>query len=232
MTYKGLAALPPFVIEGVPSSAEILDRIISSVFVADRRGRLTYANAALRERSGLVDSEIDEETDDGQPLPRSLAAFRDAYRRAKAAGAPQRFDHVRVTRRDGEERLYAGWMVPLVEAGKHTGMLCTAEDVTELRATEEELRRSRAVLRAVEQSAMAIAVRDRDGRVIEQNAAFAEIGTSCEDDVQKQLRPQFEQLMTGEIDEIDGEVRCPAGRWYRVRASRVVSDRGEPPFSV
>lgn len=359
MTYMGLAASPPFGIKGVPSSAEILDHIISSVFVADPKGRLIYANAALRERSGLVDSEIGEETDDGQPLPRSLTAFRHAYRRAKAAGAPHRFDDVRVTRLDGQERLYAGWMIPLVADGKHTGMLCTAEDVTELRereeelhqfedrlgtlvnvvpglvwvtdpetarvraisqraedilgypvaewlepgfffehvhpddrermaafvrtlaadgaskeveyrmiaadgrvrrlhghasvfreagktwmhgatfdvtearVAEEELRRTTEMLRAIfEQSAIGIIVRDADGNLIEKNAAFDDTCDECSEDVQRRLRPQLERLMKGEIGEIDCEMRCLAGRWYRVRASRVIVDRGEPAVSV
>jgi len=356
MTYMDLTALPPLAINGLPSLiyGRILDEILSSVFVADANGRLTYANATLRDRSGFLDSEIGEETYDGQPLPRILAPFREAYREAVAARAPRRFKNVKVTRRDGHERLYAGWMIPI--AG---GMMCTAEDVTELHeaenelhdfeqrlrtlidavpgivwvadaetgsircisrqteailgypieewfepnffldhvhpddrermtaavhalattgkgeeleyrmiaadgrvvwlrsnagtfreggrtwmhgasfnvtsahVAEEELQRSTALLRAIfEQSAMGIVVRDRDGNIIKQNGAFAQMCTGCGNDLHEHLRPEFERLMNGEIDEIDREVRCPAGRWYRLRASRMRADPAEPPVTV
>lgn len=144
----------------------VLDGIISCVFVANPAGRVIYVNAALRDRSGIVDSEIGEETDDGQPLSPSLAAFRPVYEEARRAGGPRRFRGVTVTRANGQERVHDGWMIPLFEGGELTGVMCTSEDVTELHAAEAELRDFEQRLRTLIDSVPGIVwVADDGGRV-------------------------------------------------------------------
>ena len=59
----------------------ILENIVNGVYVTDAMGRLRYANAAMRERSGILPYEIGDDSTTS-PLPRSLAPFRSIYRDA------------------------------------------------------------------------------------------------------------------------------------------------------
>jgi len=80
-------------------------------------------------------------------------------------------------RRDGQKRLLAWWCRALRDSsGKVTGALSTARDITESRKAEEDLAVSEANLFSLIASTDDIVVsRDREGRVVAFNEAFASI---------------------------------------------------------
>ena len=128
----------------------VLATISSGVFVADARDRVFYANAALRERFGILENEVGEESIDGHPLLPKLAPFRAAYRQAKETGSAIEFVDLVVTRLDGVERHHSGWMIPLNgDDGAFDGAICTTDDTTDRRLAEEELRTNRDMLNEI-----------------------------------------------------------------------------------
>ncbi len=123
----------------------ILENIVNGVFVTDAVGRLSYANASMRELSGILPYELNDDSTSG-PLPASLAAFRAAYREARKALQAVPFDDISLKRNHGDERTHSGWMIPLMRNGEFDGMICITEDVTERKLVQEELRANRDML--------------------------------------------------------------------------------------
>jgi PAS domain S-box-containing protein len=107
------------------------------VFAADARGGVLFANPALRQRSG-VDCDVPLASLLPAALTRELdAAVSDVLRGLE----PRRVEWGELDA-SGARAWYVCTVSPLVVEGKAAGYLCISQDVTELKRTEERLRRS------------------------------------------------------------------------------------------
>ncbi|MBN1322568.1 MAG: PAS domain S-box protein [Methanotrichaceae archaeon] len=126
---------------------EILDAMITGIWVADAGDQILYANCEMERIAGISREQII-----GSRIPdcfqKTMSQFEPLYLKAKETKKPVLYDAILVVTPSGRESLQSGWLIPLTEEGKLRGIICTVEDVTEQKRREEDLRRQERYLEA------------------------------------------------------------------------------------
>ena len=112
----------------------VVDSVSDLIFIKDRTGRFVLANRALDEACGqlvgLRVAEVDHLTEDYDTLDKEVIAD----------GRPHSIEEIIPVA--GEPRLFQTVKVPWVKQDEIVGVIGVSRDITELKATEEALRRS------------------------------------------------------------------------------------------
>ncbi len=156
----------------------VLDNLPHNVFVKDLDGRYVMANRAMAEFHNLALEELPGRRvqDLPGPLPEQIAMLAETDRQVLAADRLLDWPDVPITNALGQERVHNLHKVTLHDSqGRVQGILCVAEDVTELKRAEEELRASQRLLRLVTDAVPHnIYVKDLEGRFLLVNRAMAD----------------------------------------------------------
>jgi PAS domain S-box-containing protein len=154
----------------------ILEAVQEGIWVTGRDHVIQYSNRAMAAFSGKAKSDLV-----GISIHEDLGGhawrdFRAVYDRACRTLAPIAYEIPLVLASTGEERIFTGWLTPLVEEGAFNGMICTASDVTEQRRAAVALRRSEERFdRFMQFLPAAVFIKDRSGRLIYANEEFARV---------------------------------------------------------
>jgi PAS domain S-box-containing protein len=129
----------------------LVDRIPDGLWVTDPSHRIIYANPAMVAMSGIgLDAIIGRHVLEDFP-EETLKHFRACYLKAIESRQPCQYDCPVVTP-GGRVTWQGGWLVPLLEDGELTGVMCTVQDQTELKQTEVQLREGEARYRGLFES--------------------------------------------------------------------------------
>ena len=167
---------------------QVLEHVTNAVFALDLAGRFTLVNHAGAEITGYA---IDELI--GKPftllfdpgtLPEAMLQFQRA-----ATGETVSNYVVEIARKDSARRLVNLNGSPLYENGRITGVVGMAEDITERRQAEQNLRASEERFRATfEEAAVGMGLSDLQGRLLRVNRRFCDIlGYTREELLQKTI---------------------------------------------
>lgn len=156
----------------------VLDNLPLGVFWKDRESSFLGMNAVGMRAAGFAGpDDVVGKTDFDLPgvTHEQAEFFRAKDREVVESGQPQHDILEPITRADGSTRWLNTHKIPLLDAdGDVVGVLGTAEDVTERRRTESELRQSRAMLRTVlDNIPQGVFWKDRDSVYVGVNAVAA-----------------------------------------------------------
>ncbi|MFI5271726.1 MAG: PAS domain S-box protein, partial [Ktedonobacterales bacterium] len=200
-------ASTPVVIEAAPEqhSAEesrarlldflraITDNVGEGTYALDREGHVTFMNPAAERMLGWSAVElrgkgmhevIHFQHADGTPFPSEQCPLLQVIR----TGRPERVEDDCFTRKDGSLFPVAYVSSPIVTGGAIVGAVLAFHDITAHKQLDEALRRSEReaasrasqLLAIFESIADAVLVYDREGRILQTNAADAEIFAALE----------------------------------------------------
>ena len=225
----------------VRSQAELIrtvnDNTSELIFMKDRTGRLTYANAATRRALGMSEWASGTADSDFFKVPAEYAAVTDNDRRVMETGQAIEVEEA-FTGADGQRRIYAAMKSPIRnEAGEIVGVIGVSRDITERKRHEEALRRStgererqRKFLESlIRASPVAIAVAEgKDLRFTILNPAFRAIDSgNVTPEVGRTYEECFPQASAlGAADALREVIRT--GVPWKVRAYKLpIGDRAE-----
>ncbi|MEW6613490.1 MAG: PAS domain S-box protein [Pseudomonadota bacterium] len=179
---------------------KVLESATNAIFALDLGGYFTLLNRRASEISGYAADELI-----GQPFaklfsPETLGAVQEQINRTTGRGEEIRNYEVELTRKDGSKRMISFSVVPLAEDGRVIGSVGTAEDITERKQAEEEVRRLNAEL---EQR-----VEERTAELTAVNRELEAFSYSVSHDLRAPLRAidGFSQaLLEDYADRLDGE---------------------------
>ncbi|MDO8357842.1 MAG: PAS domain S-box protein [Nitrospirota bacterium] len=159
----------------------IMDATVDIIFVKDLQGRYLHMNPAGARAVGMSVEEVVGKDDDAI-WPADLAACcQEADRKILASGAAQTMEES--TTVDGQRVTYLTTKAPYRDAaGRMIGIIGVAHDISQMKRSEEELRRSHAFLRQViDIDPNFVFAKDRAGRFTLVNKAVADAyGTTVE----------------------------------------------------
>jgi PAS domain S-box-containing protein len=207
---------------------EILDRSTAVIYVKDTAGRYLLINSHYERLFGVSNDQIVGKTDYDVFPAEIVGPLRANDERVMATGESLHFEEV--VPQDGGYHTYVSVKFPLRdERGAIYAVCGISTDITERRAMEEELRRSRATLSAViESSTDAIFSVDREYRLVACNTVLARlfqslfgvpprIGANLRDDLPGELADHWyalldralagERLTVEELMPVEGAVR-------------------------
>ncbi len=159
----------------------IMHTTMDIIFVKDLQGHYLHMNPAGARAVGLSPQEVVGKDDDAI-WPADLAACcKEADRRILSTGSAQTMEES--TLADGKRITYLTTKAPYRDAaGNMIGIIGVAHDISQIKQSEEDLRRSHAFIRQIiDTDPNFIFAKDREGRFTLVNKAVAEAyGTSVE----------------------------------------------------
>lgn len=117
----------------------ILEALMEGVWATNKEDAINYANQGFAKITGISVQKLR-----GMPIQNAFSSnatnyFLPYYIKAKQKLQPVFYDGVPVTTSDGRPTYQSGWLIPLIWNGQFEGMICTAEDITRRKQTEEAL---------------------------------------------------------------------------------------------
>ncbi len=159
----------------------IMNTTMDIIFVKDLQGHYLHMNPAGARVVGLPPQDVVGKDDDAI-WPADLAAScKEADRKILATGSAQTMEES--TLANGKRITYLTTKAPYLDAtGKMIGIIGVAHDISQIKQSEEDLRRSHAFIRQIiDTDPNFIFAKDREGRFTLVNKAVAEAyGTSVE----------------------------------------------------
>ncbi|MDQ2681237.1 MAG: EAL domain-containing protein [Candidatus Eremiobacteraeota bacterium] len=117
----------------------ILETITDAVFALDSRGRFTMANQRLSEMTGYPHRELIGAAFSTLFVGESLAEAERCLKRAVVDGVREERFEARIVRHDGNEAAISCSLAPLLEDASITGIVGTAEDITQRKVAERRI---------------------------------------------------------------------------------------------
>ncbi|MBN2738595.1 MAG: PAS domain S-box protein [Spirochaetales bacterium] len=120
--------------------ANILDSVVNGVLVTDKEDRIIYSNKSMINIIGIsaknflgnrIFSDFSEEI---------LHTFKAQYMESKKTLSFINYEEISVKTSDQRDISLSGWLLPRIDNGLYSGMIFTAEDVTEHKKIVEKLR--------------------------------------------------------------------------------------------
>jgi len=189
---------------------KILETVNDGIWVTSPQDVITYANKGMTEIADIPKSKIiglhvlrdfPEET---------LKNFRPFYQQARKTLQPLQYEALVMTP-SNRETWQAGWLIPLELKGRFNGMLCTIQDVTIQKKTQDQYR----TILATTQDGFSIL--DMQGRILDVNDAFCAMSGYSRDEL---LR-----MRIGDIDAVE------TSREVKDRISKI-KERGHALFET
>ena len=145
----------------------ILGKLDQMIYVFDARDIVTFVNGtACSARNMTPGALIGRSIYD---FPWLAPEYIAAYEQAKSTKHPVQFGELAVPTREGERRLYDGWMIPLVNPDGTDGVISSFSDVTARAAAEAT---QKLLTTAIEHSVEAVVITDPNGVIEYVNPAF------------------------------------------------------------
>jgi PAS domain S-box-containing protein len=120
----------------------VLDGFINGVWVTDKDDDINYTNKGMEKIAGIsIENIIGANVLRDFP-ERTLKYFGPLYLEAKNSLKPLYYEEIPVTTPAGRESYQSGWLIPRIKDEIYEGMICTIDDVTERRRTEQKLKES------------------------------------------------------------------------------------------
>ena len=171
----------------------------NGVLVSNEQDEIFWVNRAAQKITGLSRAlllGVNLATGSAPPALQVLAPF---YQAARSSGQPAQLDDLSAPGPGREMISFSGWLVPQVKEGRFTRMICTLQDITPRKRTEQRLRESEAKWRSLTEHSMDhIYLLDLAGKVLFVNSALGGvprhevIGASFLDHLGYESRPQIE----------------------------------------
>jgi len=120
----------------------ILENINDGIVVTDKNDVIVYTNRKMSEISGLKKEQIIGVRILEDFSHETLKDFSPHYLKAKNSCRQISYDAIFVITPSGRETYQSGCLVPLIKDGKFDGMVCTIQDVTSYKETEEKLKKT------------------------------------------------------------------------------------------
>src|SRR5882757_3912590 len=170
--------------------AAVLDNSQDLIWAIDADNRLTRWNTAFSRSAAVALGSVqsDRALKVGQPFPtRAIAAWRSLFDRARA-GESFRIE-TKLMRAEGDHGVFEISFNPVRNAsGTVGGIACFGRDVTDrIRSASDVVRQQTFLHDIIELSRALIFAKDRSGRILLANQAFAEI---CDSTVAEVTRPE------------------------------------------
>ena len=153
----------------------VVEHLPTGIWVCDVHHRIVYANAALAKAvqttvDGLMGCHVLED------IPRMRDEdFARPFLAAVESHQTQTYSCQIVTA-DGRHIWLGGELAPLMEDGRYWGMLCTAQDITVQKSTEDKSRENEALLRTVlDELPDPVLLKDHKGDFLLCNSAVARL---------------------------------------------------------
>lgn len=192
----------------------ILDKLQEGVWISDAEHRLVFVNAAMARIAGVDASLLLGQDVLGSP-EKILQYFRSYFTAAMESLEPCAYECPVVTPAN-HLTWQGGWLTPLVEDGKYTGMICTVRDITEEKQLNARVTLLPQKLNAIFDSDLIGIVQVKDRRILWANPAFAVMfGYTPEEIIGKSTRILYE---SDEQYQAFGESAYPvihSGQTYR-----------------
>ena len=152
----------------------IMETTIDIIFVKDLEGRYLHMNHAGARVVGMTAEEVVGKDDDAIWPADLVACCKVADRQIFTSGTAQTMEESTVV--DGKRITYLTTKAPYRDAtGRMIGIIGVAHDITQIKRSEEELRRSHAFLRQIiDTDPNFIFAKDREGRFTLVNQAVAD----------------------------------------------------------
>ena len=234
----------------------LADNIADVVWVADEKGRITYASPSIKRLLGYTVGEVEKlrirdilTADSAEQARRLIKSQMEiGMQQSQDAALSLTLEHIR---KDGST-VWAEVMLSFLldKKGKFAGIMGATRDITARKIAEEALKESETRFRTVfEGTSMAIALVDRRGKPLGVNPAFSQMfGYSFEEFVKlnnlKYLYPDnamvdaglYTEMLNGKRDHytVDKRYICNDGEilWGRQNLSVVRDAEGQPEYFI
>jgi len=120
----------------------IVENLQSGVIVSDINDDITYLNSYMEKLIGVEAEKIigTNQLLKNERFPdRDLDALMDYYKKAKNILEPVFYENIFVTTSGGKDLWLSGWMIPLKEENRYTGMIITIRNMTRIHKMTQAL---------------------------------------------------------------------------------------------
>jgi PAS domain S-box-containing protein len=153
------------------------------------------------------------------------------YLNAKVSLKPLRYDDVPAVTSSGRCVYQSGWLIPIIKNSEYDGMICTVEDVTEQKKSQDAIRQAEKKYRSIfENTIEGIFQTTPEGRFLDINPAVVRIhGYDSADDMVKAISDINNQLYVNpeqrkkyiRILKSKGEIKNFEAEMYKKDGSRI-----------
>jgi PAS domain S-box-containing protein len=217
---------------------KIVESIVNGVWVSDANDNIVYFNRGMSRIAGIAPSEaIGVNLWEGFSK-KTISEFKNHYMKAKESLQPITYEAVPVITPGGRSTLQSGLLMPLLENDKFAGMICTVDDITERKRTEEALHQSKEMFHEAFDNLPIILTLNsiNDGKYLEINKAFERVTGYHRDEVigrndidlgiwpcEEQKEEAYRELATnGRINRKNAQIRIKSGEIRMAQVSAEV----------
>jgi PAS domain S-box-containing protein len=156
----------------------IIESVKEGIWVASPQDVIIYTNKGMIEIAGIPKSKIIGRHVLSGFSEETLQNFRSFYQKAQKTLRPLQYEALVVTP-SKRETWQAGWLIPLTLKGRFNGMLCTTQDVTLQRQTQDQCR---TILKTTQDGFVLL---DMQGRFLDVNNAYCSMTGYSRDELLK-----------------------------------------------
>lgn len=120
---------------------DILENVEDGIWVTDAKDKIIYFNPGIEKISGVMSKDVIGLTVTKDFPEDTIGHFINFYYKAKEQLVPQQYQAAVVTPA-GRSTIQSGWLVPRIKENNFCGMICTIQDITEHKKTEEKISES------------------------------------------------------------------------------------------
>jgi PAS domain S-box-containing protein len=115
----------------------ILENVQDGIWVTDEKDRMIFFNPAMEKIAGVKAGDVLGLNVTRDFPQEATGEFLQYYHQAKEQGNPQPYE-VRVVTPAGRQTVQSGWLIPRFNKGHYLGMICSIQDITDIKRMGEE----------------------------------------------------------------------------------------------